>query len=173
MAVLPILAWPDPRLRQTCAAVERFDADLTRLADDMLETMYAAGGRGLAGPQVGAMTRLFVMDNGWKTGTPDPRIFVHPVILETGTEMASREEGCLSIPGCPLVVTRPSRLRLAWSDLAGRDFAGWFEGIDAVVIQHERDHLDGVLILDRVDAAALDGIADRLAALEGPAGSTP
>ncbi|QCO57542.1 peptide deformylase (plasmid) [Pseudorhodobacter turbinis] len=150
MALLPILLMPDPRLRAACAPVDAFDARLKQLADDMLDTMYAAPGRGLAGPQVGAMIRLFVMDTTWKEGRPNPLVFINPVIKNShGT--AINTEGCLSIPDRTVRIERPDVVHLAWRDLAGRACEGFFEGIAATCVQHERDHLDGVLCIDYPD----------------------
>jgi len=150
MALLPILQLPDARLRQTCAPVTQFDATLKQLADDMLETMYAAPGRGLAGPQVGALHRIFVMDAGWKEGRPSPLVCINPEIKDaSGT--ATGTEGCLSIPGQPVRISRPAVVRMAWQDLAGRHCEGFFEGFSAVCVQHERDHLDGILCIDYPD----------------------
>ena len=147
MAVRPILLLPDARLRQSCAAVTQFDAGLKHIADDMLETMYAAPGRGLAGPQIGVMQRIFVMDVGWKDGRPSPLVCVNPVIKDaSGT--AVNTEGCLSIPNHPVRISRPATVRMAWQDLAGRLCEGFFEGFAATCAQHERDHLDGILCID-------------------------
>ncbi|RUS63478.1 peptide deformylase [Pseudorhodobacter sp. E13] len=147
MARHPILLLPDARLRQRCEPVTRFDADLEQLADDMLETMYAAPGRGLAGPQIGVMQRIFVMDVGWKEGRPSPLVCINPVIRDSiGT--AVNAEGCLSIPDRPVRIERAATIRLAWQDLAGRDCEGFFEGFASVCAQHERDHLDGILCID-------------------------
>lgn len=147
MARLPILLLPDPRLRQKCAPVTQFDAALKQLADDMFETMYAAPGRGLAGPQVGAMQRIFVMDTGWKEGRPSPMVFINPEIRATSGS-ATGGEGCLSIPDQPVRIARPAIVQLAWQDLAGRACEGFFEGFAATCVQHERDHLDGILCID-------------------------
>lgn len=150
MAILPILLLPDPRLRTACTPVDVFDANLKQLADDMLETMYAAPGRGLAGPQVGVMIRVFVMDTTWKEGRPHPLVFINPVIKNShGT--AINTEGCLSIPDRAVRLERPDVVHLAWQDLAGRACEGFFEGIAATCVQHERDHLDGVLCIDYPD----------------------
>ncbi|MGO4907504.1 peptide deformylase [Pseudorhodobacter sp. W20_MBD10_FR17] len=147
MALLPILLLPDDRLRAVCAPVTLFDATLKQLADDMLETMYAAPGRGLAGPQVGAMLRIFVMDVGWKEGRPSPLICINPEIKDTlGTVI--NDEGCLSIPNNPVRISRPALVRMAWQDLAGRHCEGFFDGFAATCAQHERDHLDGILCID-------------------------
>ena len=158
MSLLPILKVPDPRLRQVCAPVETFDATLARLADDMFQTMYDAPGRGLAGPQVGAMQRIFVMDTTWKEGQPTPLVCVNPVILgpdlvgsETSTEAVINGEACLSIPDRAVRIARPGIVTLVWQDLHGQARQGTFEGIAAVCVQHERDHLDGVLCTDYSD----------------------
>ncbi|MCR8724243.1 peptide deformylase [Frigidibacter sp. ROC022] len=169
MAVLPILCWPDPRLSQPCTVVDAFDPGIARLAGDMLETMYAAEGRGLAAPQVGDMRFLFVMDVAWKEAAPDPRIFVNPVILERGGEAVDLVEGCLSIPDCPVPLRRPGQVRLAWQDLEGRACEEVFEGFAAACVQHECDHLDGVLILDRASPEVLAGLAGPLDALRAAA----
>jgi peptide deformylase len=145
-----ILHHPDPRLRAICAPVETFDADLGALADDMLETMYAAPGRGLAAPQIGVLVRLFVMDADWKTGTPAPKVIVNPRLLAVSEDRVMIEEGCLSIPGVPCPVERPAALRLAWQRPDGSAEEADFEGVAARVILHEMDHLDGILCIDRV-----------------------
>ncbi|MGB3278610.1 MAG: peptide deformylase [Pseudorhodobacter sp.] len=150
MACLPILLLPDARLRQVCAAVTRFDDRLAQLAADMLETMYAAPGRGLAGPQIGEMQRIFVMDVGWKEGRPSPLVCINPVIKDS-IGLAINSEGCLSIPDRPVRIERPAMVRMAWQDLAGRHCEGFFEGFAAVCAQHERDHLDGILCIDYPD----------------------
>jgi len=150
MALLPILQLPDPRLREVCAPVTQFDATFKQLAGDMLETMYAAPGRGLAGPQVGVLQRIFVMDAGWKEGHPSPLVCINPVIKDaSGTAITT--EGCLSIPNRPVRISRPTVVRMAWQDLAGRHCEGFFEGFGAVCVQHERDHLDGILCIDYPD----------------------
>ena len=153
MSLRPILTLPDPRLRQTCAPVAAFDADLEALVADMFETMYAAPGRGLAAPQVGVMRRLFVMDVGWKEGASDPRVFVNPRIVPAeGGVTAVMTEQCLSIPDRAVRLERPARVRLCWQDTAGRADAAEFDGFAARCIQHECDHLDGLLCIDRPEA---------------------
>ena len=150
MTALPILRWPDPRLSEACAPVGEVTDAVRTLAADMLETMYAAPGRGLAAPQVGVMRRLFVMDVSWKDGAPDPVVCIDPEILATDGEPASGEEGCLSIPGIVAEVARPGRVELAWTDLDGRRQDAWLDGFAARCAQHELDHLDGIVTLDRV-----------------------
>jgi peptide deformylase len=150
VALLPILHHPDPRLRAVCPTVLRFDAALTHLAADLFETMYAAPGRGLAAPQVGVLARVFVIDTGWKTGTPAPMAFVNPRLLSVSDRRLTMEEGCLSIPGIPCPVERPAALRLHWQSPDATPHEAGFDGIEARAIQHELDHLDGILCIDRI-----------------------
>ena len=145
--IRPIVTHPDPVLREVCAPVaDPLLQDVPDLARDMLDTMYAATGRGLAAPQVGVPLRLFVMDCTWKEGLPDPRVFVNPRIRAAEGQQVNTE-GCLSIPGTPRRVLRPNRVVLAFDGAEGRREAV-FEGFAAACICHEMDHLDGVLILD-------------------------
>lgn len=152
MSLLPILKWPDPRLAEVCAPVERITPEIEQLAADMLETMYAAPGRGLAGPQVGVMQRLFVMDAGWKEGRSDPLVCINPMLQEVSETRATATEGCLSIPGVTAEVSRPARVQMVWTGLNGARFVQSFEGFGAVCVQHELDHLDGVVTFDHLDA---------------------
>lgn len=152
MSILPIVRWPDPRLKAPC--VPAVDEDLRRLAADMLDTMYAAPGRGLAGPQVGAMIRLFVMDAGWKEGAATPLVMVNPEIVAVSDAVVAMDEGCLSIPGVTTRITRPERVRLRWTDLDGMAHDAWMDGAAARIAQHEYDHLDGIVTFDRLDPPA-------------------
>jgi peptide deformylase len=154
VTLIPIVQHPDPRLRAICDPVTAFDAALAQLADDMLETMYAAPGRGLAGPQVGVLSRIFVMDIDWKTGAPAPMVFVNPRLVAVSEERGMIEEGCLSIPGVPCPVERPLALRLVWRGVDGAENERDFDGMHARAIQHELDHLDGILCIDRVAVRA-------------------
>lgn len=151
--ILPILRWPDPRLSQSCAPAV-LSADLRALAEDMLETMYAAPGRGLAAPQVGAMLRLFVMDVGWKEGEPSPVAAVNPEILWSSDTRVVGPEGCLSIPGPTTMVERAEAVRMRWIDPGGVAHVELLTGLAAICAQHELDHLDGVLTLDRLSPEA-------------------
>ena len=151
MAVLPILRWPDPHLSQVCAAV---DGDVSRLAADMLETMYDAPGRGLAAPQVGVLVRLFVMDTAWKTGPCAPVVCINPKLLWTSDTMADGPEGCLSIPGPSPVILRATQIRLGWTALDGTQAQAQLDGFAAICAQHELDHLDGILTLDHLSPDA-------------------
>ncbi|SFR32031.1 peptide deformylase [Litoreibacter janthinus] len=150
--ILPILQHPDPMLRQLCQPV--LDAQsLAGLIADMFDTMYDAPGRGLAAPQIGKPIRLFVMDTTWKEGTRTPVVMINPEILSRSPEMQRNEEGCLSIVDHPVWVERPARIEAMWMDETGSLKRGSFEGFDAACVQHEMDHLDGVLILDYEVAA--------------------
>ena len=165
MARRPILTWPDPRLLTPCAPVG--DEDVVQLAADMLETMYAAPGRGLAAPQVGVLKRLFVMDVAWKEGVPAPRIVIDPHILWRSDETATGAEGCLSIPGVTTDIARATQIRMIWTGPDGQSQDEILTGFAAICAQHEYDHLDGIVTFDRltpdlratVQAAYLDTIA--------------
>lgn len=150
MGVRPIILWPDPRLKQRCAAVEDFDQGLEALAQDLLDTMYASKGRGLASPQVGILRRVFVMDAGWKGGDPDPLVLINPDILSMSDLRETGPESCLSIPGISLDVSRATSLRLRWTTLQRETAEQEFTGTGAIIAQHEFDHLDGIVTIDRI-----------------------
>lgn len=152
MAVLPLVTWPDARLTTPCAPALADDAT-RQLAADLLETMYAAPGRGLAAPQVGQLVRLFVMDTGWKDGAPNPRIVLNPEILWRSETVVTGLEGCLSIPSITAEVPRAAAIRMRWTDLDGQEFHEILTRFDAICAQHEADHLDGLLMFDRLDRA--------------------
>ncbi|SMX40532.1 peptide deformylase [Maliponia aquimaris] len=153
MSTLPILKWPDPRLAQPCAPVQD-PGTLDQLVTDMFETMYAAPGRGLAAPQVGVMTRLFVMDAGWKTGEMTPLVCINPAIRSASEDLATGEEGCLSVPGVTAQVARARQITLGFTDLSGQPQELALSGAAAIIAQHELDHLDGVMHFDRLEEAA-------------------
>ncbi|MCY3928675.1 MAG: peptide deformylase [Acidobacteria bacterium] len=149
MSVLPIRLYPDPVLRVQCAPVEDFGSDLRRLAADMIETMHEAPGVGLAAPQVGVALRVAVVD---ATAGMDPdavRVLVNPRVVDSAG-VDTDTEGCLSIPDFTEKVTRPATVRVAAVDLEGVPFELNAEELEARVIQHELDHLDGVLFVDRL-----------------------
>lgn len=150
MSVLEILRWPDPRLSTVCAPVTGIDAMMRTLAGNMLETMYAAPGRGLAGPQVGAMSRIFVMDTDWKDGPSTPMVFINPVIESTSDTLVMQSEGCLSIPGMSLQISRPAEVTMVWTNLEGAQKTQEFSGFAAACVQHELDHLNGVVTFDHL-----------------------
>ncbi len=156
MAVRPILRWPDPVLAQVCERVADVAA-VRVLAADMLATMYAANGRGLAGPQVGAVLRLFVMDVTWKEGVAAPWVLVNPVVLWRSEAVSLGPEGCLSIPGVVAQVSRSVQVRVGWTDLDGVAHDQVFDGFAAICVQHEVDHLDGIVTLDHLEPGARAG----------------
>ena len=153
MAVLPVLRWPDAVLSQVAGPVTDFAAAQV-LAADMLATMYHAQGRGLAAPQVGVSLRLFVMDATWKQDTPAPQVYVNPVILSRSDVMATGPEGCLSLPGITTDIPRATAIRLRWTDLGGALHEADLTGFHAICAQHEIDHLDGIVTLDRLSPEA-------------------
>ncbi len=152
MRLRPILTWPDDRLRTVCDPVG--SEDVNALLDEMFEVMYAAPGRGLAAPQIGEMTRIFVMDATWKDGEKSPKALINPEILSASDELATYAEGCLSLPGLSLDVARPAEVRMAYEDASRVRREETFSGFAAVVAQHELDHLDGVVTLDRLTPEA-------------------
>lgn len=149
MAVMQIVQAPDPILWQVATEVAVFDDALIGLADDMLATMYAAQGRGLAAPQVGVSQRMFVMDVTWKQAEPQPVVFVNPKIVSVSQDVATLDEACLSIADNVIPISRPASLVLRWRDLDGGFLEAAFDGFSAACVQHEIDHLDGILITDK------------------------
>ena len=145
MAKLEILEFPDPRLRTVAKPVEVFDGKLARLVDDMLETMYDAQGIGLAATQVNVHRRLLVLD---VSETRDaPRVYINPeIVLAEGEETC--EEGCLSVPGVYAEVSRAEKIRVAARDIHGERFEEDVDGMQAICLQHEMDHLEGKLFVD-------------------------
>lgn len=154
MAVLPILRWPDARLATACDPVGEITDEIRTLAADMLVTMYDAPGRGLAAPQVGRLIRLFVMDAHWKEAERAPVVMIDPEILGASDEAVAMDEGCLSIPGITTSIMRPVAIRVGWTDLEGMRQVADLTGVAARVVQHEYDHLDGLVTFDRLDEAA-------------------
>jgi len=147
MALLPILQYPHPNLRKVAQRVDRFDDELRRLVDDMFETMYAAPGIGLAATQVDVHRRLAVVDVS--EGKDQPLVLINAEILEaSGVE--EMEEGCLSIPGVHERVARKERVRVRYQDLDGAEQELEADGLLAVCIQHELDHLEGRLFIDHL-----------------------
>ncbi len=161
-----VLVWPDLRLRARALPVTGFDDALTGLAAEMLVIMYAAPGRGLAATQLGVMQRLFVMDCTWKEGMADPRVLVNPVVVSRSADCVGFAEGCLSLPGIVAEVGRPGWVGLRWQGLDGAGHEGVFDGFAAVCVQHELDHLDGILCIDHLAAGARAALDPALAALE-------
>ena len=156
MAILPIRVIPDPVLRAKADPVAAVDADLRRLIDDMLETMYAAPGIGLAAPQVGVMIRLAVVDVSKRDDEQVPMALINPVITWKSDETSVYEEGCLSIPEYFEEVERPAKIRVKFTDRDGNEQEVEAEGVFATCIQHEIDHLDGVLFIDHISKLKRD-----------------
>lgn len=145
----PILIHPDPRLKKVCSPVEDITGELSKLADDMLETMYDAPGIGLAAPQIGVLERLIVLDCVKEEGeTPRPLIMFNPEVIASSEETNVYEEGCLSIPDQYAEVTRPKVVDVTWMDEKGNLQQETFDGLWATCVQHEIDHLNGKLFID-------------------------
>ena len=162
MSIRPILTAPDPRLRQVSKSVETVDDDLRALMDDMLETMYDAPGIGLAAIQVGVPLRVIVMDLAGEDAEPEPRFFVNPEILDPSEDMSVYEEGCLSVPEYYDEVERPARCRVKYLDYDGKEQVLDAEGLLATCIQHEMDHLEGVLFIDHLSRLKRERVLKKL-----------
>jgi len=168
MALLPIVEVPDPRLRQISAPVEKVDADVRALVGDMFETMYAAPGIGLAAIQVGVPKRILVIDlqEPPKEGAEpvkDPRVFINPEIVEHSDEDVPYTEGCLSVPDQYAEVERPDRIRARWLDLDGKPHDEEITGLLATCLQHEMDHLEGILFIDHLSRLKREMILKKIA----------
>ncbi|MFV3130778.1 peptide deformylase [Niveispirillum sp. KHB5.9] len=153
MSLLPILTIPDTRLKTKCKPLANVDGRVVGLMDDMLETMYKAPGIGLAAPQIGLLERLIVVDvTDQRTEKPDPIAMVNPELIWTSDELAVTQEGCLSIPEIYADVTRPKMVRVRYVDRAGEVREMDADGLLATCIQHEIDHLNGVLFIDHLSS---------------------
>ncbi len=148
MTIRAILTVPDPILKQVSKPVPEVTDEVRALMDDMLETMYAAPGIGLAAIQIGEPLNVIVMDLAREGEEPNPQYFVNPEILETIEETKPYEEGCLSVPDVFDLVERPARVKLRYLDYDGKEVVEWAEGLYATCIQHEMDHLKGILFID-------------------------
>ncbi len=148
--ILPIIIAPDPRLNQPCEAVATVTPEIAALMDDMLETMYDAPGIGLAAPQVGHLKRIIVVDVSKDPDNPKPYQMVNPEIVWASDETFEYEEGCLSLPDHYAEVVRPKTVRVRYLDHAGTQQEIEAEGLLAVCLQHEIDHLDGTLFVDHI-----------------------
>jgi peptide deformylase len=162
MAIREIIVLPDKQLRLISRPVEKVTPELRKLADDMFETMYAAPGIGLAAIQVAQPIRLITMDLAKKEddgeSKPRPRVFINPEILSSSEELSTYEEGCLSIPEYYEEVERPARVRVRFMDLDGKLHEEDAEGLFATCIQHEIDHLNGVLFVDHLSKLKRDRV---------------
>ena len=150
MAIRPILTAPDPRLKAVSKAVETVDAATRKLIDDMVDSMYAADGIGLAAVQIGVAQRIIVMDLDQREGKKNPRHFINPVVTWTSEELATFEEGCLSVPEIWEDVERFARIRCEYLDRDGKKHVLEAEGLLSTCLQHEMDHLEGVLFIDHL-----------------------
>jgi peptide deformylase len=150
MAIREILVVPHPVLKQVSEPVDQVTDETRALMDDMLETMYAAPGIGLAAIQIGVPKRIIVMDLARPEEEPQPRYFVNPEILWASDDTAPYEEGCLSVPEYYDEVERPSRVKLRYLNYQGETVEEDADGLYAVCIQHEMDHLNGVLFIDHL-----------------------
>ena len=170
MAIREIVEVPDPRLRQISSPVEEVTDEIRELVSDMFETMYAAPGVGLAAIQVGVAKRVLVIDlqePEEEGGEPvkDPHVFINPEILQHSDQEVPYTEGCLSVPDQFAEVDRPDRIRARWLDLNGKQQEDDIEGLLAVCLQHEMDHLNGVLFIDHLSRLKRDMILKKLAKL--------
>lgn len=148
---LEILKYPDPRLNKVCEPVQEITAEIRELAQAMIETMYMANGIGLAAPQIGRQIRMLVMDPFHKEEERQPRVFINPQLEFLGEIINSEKEGCLSVPlNFRADVSRSSCVRVFAKDIDGNEIDETLEGLPAIVIQHETDHLDGKLFIDRI-----------------------
>lgn len=171
MAILPIIETPDPRLRLISKPVELFDDALRAFVADMFETMYDAPGIGLAAIQVGKADRILVID--LQEPDPDdekgekvirtPRVFINPVFSEQSEEHSIYNEGCLSVPEQYAEVTRPAEVTVDWQDEFGKAHKERLTGLLATCIQHEHDHLEGILFIDHLSRLKRDMVLKKLA----------
>src|SRR5215213_1094640 len=170
MAILPIVEVPDPRLRQISSPVEEVNDAVRALIADMFETMYAAPGIGLAAIQVGVPKRILVIDlqePEEEDGEPvkDPRVFINPEIVRTSDQDIPYTEGCLSIPDQYAEVERPDHIRARWLDEQGKAHEEDIDGLLAVCLQHEMDHLEGILFIDHLSRLKREMVLKKLAKL--------
>ncbi|MBO9576098.1 MAG: peptide deformylase [Sphingobium sp.] len=170
MAIRPILETPDPRLRTISTPVETIDEELQTLIDDMFETMYDAPGIGLAAIQVGVPKRILVIDlqepeSDAEDAKPvrNPMVFINPVVIEGSQELSVYNEGCLSVPEQYAEVERPARIRASWMDRTGKIHEQELDGLLATCLQHEMDHLEGILFIDHLSRLKRDMVLKKLA----------
>jgi peptide deformylase len=158
MAIRDIIKLPDKRLRLKSEPVKRIDAGVRKLADDLFETMYAAPGIGLAAIQIGVAKRVFVADLSKKEERHQPQAFINPEITWTSEEKATHEEGCLSIPDYYEEVERPIEVKVKYLDLDGKAHQIEAKGLLATCLQHEIDHINGVLFIDHISKLKRDRV---------------
>jgi peptide deformylase len=163
MAIREIIKLPDPLLKKVSKPVDKVTPDILKLMDDMLETMYAAPGIGLAAVQIGVPMRLVVVDTARDEAPKNPLYFINPEIIWASEELNEHEEGCLSIPEVFDKVKRPAEVRIRYLDRAGADQEMHCSGLLATCIQHEIDHLNGVLFIDRLGRLKRDRVVKKFA----------
>jgi peptide deformylase len=156
MTIKPLIILPDPLLRQQSKPIEQVDAEITRLADDMLDTMYDAPGIGLAAIQIGVPRRMLVVDISREDEDRNPVVFINPEILKVSDDVSAYEEGCLSIPDYYAEVERPASLTVGYIDRNGKKQTVEADGLLATCLQHEMDHLNGVLFIDHISRLKRD-----------------
>lgn len=162
MALLPILHYPDPRLRTIAKDVNEIDDTIKTLVTDMFDTMYDAKGIGLAATQVDRHVRVVVMDLAKENEDPRPQVFINPVVTPLTDELCPYKEGCLSIPEVYDDIMRPARVKIQALDIDGKAFEIDADGLLAVCIQHELDHLNGVLFVDYLSRLKQDRAREKV-----------
>ena len=163
MTIKPLIILPDPLLRVVSKPFERFDADTKRLASDMLDTMYDAPGIGLAAVQIGVDRRMLVIDVAREGEEKTPLVFINPEVVASSDERSVYEEGCLSIPDYYAEVERPAEVTVEYFDVDGVKQTVKADGLLATCLQHEIDHLNGVLFIDHISRLKRDMVLKKLA----------
>lgn len=158
MTIRPLIILPDTKLRLVSKPIEAVTEEVRRLADDMLETMYDAPGVGLAAIQVGVAVRMVTMDVSKSETEPQPMVLINPEVLDSSDETSVYEEGCLSIPEYYEEVERPARVRFRYTNLQGETIVQEADGLMATCVQHEIDHLNGVLFIDYLSKLKRDRV---------------
>ncbi len=172
MSIMPLVLLPDPVLREVSKHIEQVDDAVREFADNMLETMYDAPGVGLAAIQVGEPVRMLVIDTAKDDQPKNPRIFINPEIVEVGDDISTYEEGCLSIPDYYADVERPSTVTVCSLDRDGKKQKTEADGLLATVLQHEIDHLNGVLFIDHISKLKRDMVVKKFRKLAKERGAT-
>ena len=163
MTILPVIIAPDPRLKIICPSIDDVADDVRRLMDDMVETMYRVPGIGLAAPQVGVHKRIIVVDTTGKDENSAPMRLANPELICSSDELSTYEEGCLSLPEHYAEEARPNQVRIRYLDYDGEIQESEAEGVLATCIQHEMDHLDGILFVDHISSLKRGIILRKLA----------
>ncbi len=172
MTIKPLVLLPDPILRKKSEPLERVDSEVQKLADDMLETMYDAPGIGLAAIQVGIPRRMLVIDCSKEDEDPAPMVFVNPQVVGSSEERSTYEEGCLSIPDYYAEVERPAEVTVEYLDRDGKQQQIRADGLLATCLQHEIDHLNGVLFIDHISKLKRDMVIKKFTKLAKSRGGT-